>query len=176
MSLNRREFLAASAGTLALTTSNQAAQPKDPPRRPNRIAVSTYSFWQFRNKDLRGIETCIDLAAEMGFDGVEILHRQMERRGQRLPATAQAAGVPARPRPVRLLDAPDLPVARQGRAAEEHRAHDPLHRAGLRPGHPDDARQHRHLGHEQELRRADEEQGHRAAAGRATPTRTASAG
>lgn len=28
--------------------------------------------------DLRDIETCIDLAAEMGFDGVELLHRQME--------------------------------------------------------------------------------------------------
>jgi sugar phosphate isomerase/epimerase len=48
-------------------------------RRPNRIGVSTYSFYQFRNKDLRSIETCIDLAADMGFDGVEILHRQMER-------------------------------------------------------------------------------------------------
>ena len=44
----------------------------------NRIAVSTYSFWQFRNDDLRDIGRCIDLAAEMGFDGVEILHRQMQ--------------------------------------------------------------------------------------------------
>jgi sugar phosphate isomerase/epimerase len=44
----------------------------------NRIGVSTYSFWQFRNRDLRNIEKCIDLAAEMGFDGVELLHRQME--------------------------------------------------------------------------------------------------
>jgi sugar phosphate isomerase/epimerase len=46
--------------------------------RANRIAVSTYSFWQFRNSDLRPIEKCIDLAAAMGFDGVELLHRQME--------------------------------------------------------------------------------------------------
>jgi sugar phosphate isomerase/epimerase len=44
-----------------------------------RFAVSTYSFWQFRHNDLRNIETCIDTAAELGFDGVEILHRQMER-------------------------------------------------------------------------------------------------
>ena len=49
-----------------------------PVRRSNRIAVSTYSFWQFRNPALRSVETCINLAAEMGFDGVEILHRQME--------------------------------------------------------------------------------------------------
>ena len=46
--------------------------------RGNRIAISTYSFWQFRNEPLRNIEKCIDLAADMGFDGVEILHRQME--------------------------------------------------------------------------------------------------
>jgi L-ribulose-5-phosphate 3-epimerase len=40
--------------------------------------VGTYSFWQFRHNDLRDIEKCIDLAAEWGFDAVEILHRQME--------------------------------------------------------------------------------------------------
>jgi L-ribulose-5-phosphate 3-epimerase len=43
----------------------------------NRIAVSTYSFWQFRNESLRSVEDCIERAAEMGFDGVEVLHRQM---------------------------------------------------------------------------------------------------
>jgi sugar phosphate isomerase/epimerase len=42
------------------------------------MAVSTYSFWQFRNQNLRDVEKCIETAAEMGFDGVEILHRQME--------------------------------------------------------------------------------------------------
>jgi Sugar phosphate isomerases/epimerases len=44
----------------------------------NRIAVSTYSFWQFKNESLRPIETCIEHAARMGFDGVELLHRQMD--------------------------------------------------------------------------------------------------
>jgi sugar phosphate isomerase/epimerase len=72
----RRCFLAASAA--AVTTVVAADEPKPAPSRPNRIGVSTYSFWQFRNKDLRDIEKNIDLAAEMGFDGVEILHRQME--------------------------------------------------------------------------------------------------
>lgn len=43
----------------------------------NRLAVSTYSFWQFRREELRDLEACIDLAADIGFDGVEILHRQM---------------------------------------------------------------------------------------------------
>jgi sugar phosphate isomerase/epimerase len=45
---------------------------------PNHIAVSTYSFWQFKNDDLKSVETCIGLAADMGFDGVELLHRQMD--------------------------------------------------------------------------------------------------
>src|SRR3954471_9906442 len=45
----------------------------------NRIGISTYSFWQFQHNDFRDIEKCIDLAADMGFDGVEILHRQMEK-------------------------------------------------------------------------------------------------
>ena len=75
MNASRRRFLAASAlGFSAIA----ADQPKSSHARPNRIGVSTYSFWQFRNKDLRDIEKNIDLAAEMGFDGVEILHRQME--------------------------------------------------------------------------------------------------
>lgn len=43
----------------------------------NRFAVSTYSFWQFKREEFRSLETCIDLAAEWGFDGVELLHRQM---------------------------------------------------------------------------------------------------
>ncbi len=45
--------------------------------RSTRFAVSTYSFWQFNREELRSIDTCIDLAAEWGFDGIEILHRQM---------------------------------------------------------------------------------------------------
>jgi sugar phosphate isomerase/epimerase len=63
----------------------------------NRIAVSTYSFWQFRNSDLRDIGKCIDLAGEWGFDGVEILHRQMtsEDKGylQRLKRRALVNGL-----------------------------------------------------------------------------------
>jgi sugar phosphate isomerase/epimerase len=78
MTPTRRHFLATSAA--ALTASAAVAdEPKTPRERPNRIGVSTYSFWQFKNKDLRDVEMNIDMAAEMGFDGVEILHRQMEK-------------------------------------------------------------------------------------------------
>ena len=48
-----------------------------PARRKSRIGVSTYSFFQFRYKDYQSIESCIDLAAKLGFDGVEILRRQV---------------------------------------------------------------------------------------------------
>jgi sugar phosphate isomerase/epimerase len=47
-----------------------------PAPRINPIGVSTYSFWQFRGNRL-DISTCLDKAAEMNFDGVEILHVQM---------------------------------------------------------------------------------------------------
>src|SRR5205823_3502138 len=89
MTLDRRHFLASTAAAAVAAAGARAAdQPRPaaadsglPParrQRGNRIAVSTYSFWQFRHKDLRDVEACIDLAAEMGFDGVEILHRQMQ--------------------------------------------------------------------------------------------------
>jgi sugar phosphate isomerase/epimerase len=75
--MNRRRFLAASAVAAVGLYAVRAADPKATPTPGNRIAVSTYSFWQFRHEKLRDVETCIDLAADMGFDGVEILHRQM---------------------------------------------------------------------------------------------------
>jgi sugar phosphate isomerase/epimerase len=75
MTTNRRTFLTASAAALAATTLARGDEAK--PGRTNHIGVSTYSFWQFRKNELRDIEKCIDLASEMGFDGVEILHRQM---------------------------------------------------------------------------------------------------
>ena len=42
-----------------------------------RLAVSTYSYWHFRTPKYP-IEKVIENAARIGFDGVEILHRQME--------------------------------------------------------------------------------------------------
>ncbi|MFO0937046.1 MAG: sugar phosphate isomerase/epimerase family protein [Gemmataceae bacterium] len=78
---NRRQFLAATvASPLAASmmgSSAVAAEKPLPAGYRHRIAVSTYSFWQFKNNALRDLFTCFDLAAEMGFDAVEILHRQM---------------------------------------------------------------------------------------------------
>lgn len=85
--LNRRSFLshAAAAGGAAalspgLTTSQPAARgcQESDPFVPNRIAVSTYSFFRFREGSRLTIPECIDTAARMGFDAVELLLVQME--------------------------------------------------------------------------------------------------
>lgn len=44
----------------------------------NPIAVSTYSYWRYRDDSKLSIEECVDLAADAGFDAVEILHVQMQ--------------------------------------------------------------------------------------------------
>jgi sugar phosphate isomerase/epimerase len=86
--INRRNFLCRSAAIAASslglnsctkieTASNQTVSSTDVYSRPNRIAVSTYSFWRFRKDSKLPVEDCIDNAARMGFDGVEILHIQM---------------------------------------------------------------------------------------------------
>jgi sugar phosphate isomerase/epimerase len=49
-------------------------------RAGNPIAVSTYSFWRYRAGEKLPIEDCIDQAAEMGFDAVEVLEVQMTRK------------------------------------------------------------------------------------------------
>lgn len=80
---NRRQFLTstAAAGAALAGTQTALAQEESKPKRPisNRIGVSTYSFWQFRrHPEFRPIEKCLELASELGFDGVEILKVQME--------------------------------------------------------------------------------------------------
>jgi L-ribulose-5-phosphate 3-epimerase len=53
-----------------LRAQKAAASPRP------RIAVSTYSYWHFRTERYP-IEKVIENAARLGFDGVEVLHRQM---------------------------------------------------------------------------------------------------
>lgn len=76
--MNRRDWLTQTCAGLAFASVGGSAENEQATSIANRIAVSTYSFWQFRHQELRDIEKCIDLAAEWGFDGVEILHRQMQ--------------------------------------------------------------------------------------------------
>ena len=88
MSINRREVIkGVAAGACAVSlaplsthaadetsTKKEAKMPS--PRKP-RFAVSTYSYWRYRKDTQLTMEQCIDQAAEMGFDGIEFLHKQM---------------------------------------------------------------------------------------------------
>jgi len=76
--MNRRHFIFTGSAA-ALGAGVAGASPETPAkaRRPNPIGISSYSFWGFRRDDLRPIEVCIEHAARMGFDGFEILMRQL---------------------------------------------------------------------------------------------------
>ncbi|MCO6456253.1 MAG: sugar phosphate isomerase/epimerase [Pirellulaceae bacterium] len=88
MNSTRRQFLLRSTALGAATAlaanglppAVTAAEEAEATARrvPNRIAVSTYSFWRYRDDSKLTIAQCIEMAAEMGFDGVEILHVQMQ--------------------------------------------------------------------------------------------------
>ena len=79
--MQRRTFLATISATAVTATGQVRANPpaaltNEKPR-PNRIGVSSYSFWGFKREDLRSIDVCLEQAARMGFDGFEILQRQL---------------------------------------------------------------------------------------------------
>lgn len=81
--MDRRSFLAASALAVASAASPGRAEDAKPQaaggrKRGNSICVSTYSFWRFLDDSHVPVEQCIEHAAAMGFDGVEILRMQMD--------------------------------------------------------------------------------------------------
>ncbi|TWU41796.1 Xylose isomerase-like TIM barrel [Novipirellula artificiosorum] len=82
MHLNRRQLAIGSVGAAAVAClpkflfAEDASPSRSTP--PNPIAVSTYSYWRYRSDSKLSILECIDLAADTGFDAVEILHVQME--------------------------------------------------------------------------------------------------
>lgn len=92
MTLDRRSFLAASAAAAATSALGVAASapppaPAAPARRGRtKLAVATYSYWHFKTAKVP-VETVMDRAAELGAEGVDILHRQMDL-GERDPLDA----------------------------------------------------------------------------------------
>jgi sugar phosphate isomerase/epimerase len=68
--------ISALASTSGMSAVNQVKSESNV--RHNPIGVSTYSFWQFNGpKENSSIEYCIEQAARMGFDGIELLLYQM---------------------------------------------------------------------------------------------------
>ncbi len=93
MKQTRREMLQQALGAgmmsaLPLEGVMRGAELSSPPaagsgsKPPIRIGVSTYSYWHF-DKVKYPIEKVIENAARLGFDGVEILHRQMENEDRK---------------------------------------------------------------------------------------------
>ena len=82
MTITRRTLLGTGLAALApaITRAPLAAAPvaQAAGEQAGRIklAVSTYSYWHFRGERYP-VERVIEDAARLGFDGVEILHRQM---------------------------------------------------------------------------------------------------
>ncbi|MFO0908200.1 MAG: sugar phosphate isomerase/epimerase family protein [Isosphaeraceae bacterium] len=104
MSTSRRALLGAGLGATVLgrclsSSASAQAPPREPAESPPKrrpIGVSTYSFWQFRGERL-DVLTCLDKAAAMGFDGVELLHVQMHDESnaalQTIKARAHSLGL-----------------------------------------------------------------------------------
>lgn len=96
MDLSRRSFLAAGAASVAsafgldalanhVDVQTQGSLPLSTPITSGasgvkgrlKLAVSTYSYWGFRDRK-DSIESCILNAANMGIEGVDVLHKQMD--------------------------------------------------------------------------------------------------
>lgn len=106
--LNRRNFIAAStasaASIMAISSGgcSESAATEQPSLKSasggNPIAISTYSFWRFMEGLQIPIEQCIVESAEFGFDGVDVLHKQMQSESneylQKLKRTALVNGIP----------------------------------------------------------------------------------
>ncbi|GAB3173664.1 sugar phosphate isomerase/epimerase family protein [Telluribacter humicola] len=82
---SRRSWLKATALAGAAVLAGQSTQAEataapavaPPPAKRIPLAVSTYSYWHFQEQKYP-IEKVIENAARLGFEGVEILHRQMK--------------------------------------------------------------------------------------------------
>ena len=99
--VGRRSLLQAAVAGMAgwtLVGDAKAQAPAQAATYANRIATSTYSFWRFNDGTKLPIESCIDMAAAMGFDALEVLHIQMTDESnsylQRLKRRAFSNGIP----------------------------------------------------------------------------------
>ncbi len=82
--VDRRAFIAGSVAALAGVgatghAGEKSAGTETKTQRGNPIAVATYSFWRFKDGMKMPMEKCIDEAARLGFDAVDMLLIQMER-------------------------------------------------------------------------------------------------
>ncbi len=100
MKFSRRSFFGsalAGAASVSLAGKGSAASASISPK-PSRVklAVSTYSYWHFRDPKV-SVGTVIDKCSELGVQGVDVLHRQLDSEDrwylQRLKRHAFTNGV-----------------------------------------------------------------------------------
>ena len=101
MQVTRREIMGAAASAVAATAVRSAVARTAGTSATRRsassawhIGVSTYSFWHFKGEKVE-VADCIERAAGMGFDGVEILHRQMSSETDAYGRSGDVARRPA---------------------------------------------------------------------------------
>ena len=170
MTLSRRTFLGAGVSlvTAGGATTSLARQGASGGAGPIRLAVSTYSYWHFRGEPYP-VERVIEDAAGLGFDGVEILHRQMADESPayvtRLKQTAFRHGVPL----VMLSIHQDFVDPDPAKRQTGDRSHHPVSRARGAPRHSVHQAELRSLEHDRLIRRPDE--GERAGAAQPRPHR-----
>src|SRR6267142_4846564 len=79
--MNRRSFLASTtclSTTFALNAEkNETEGSTSLHKKRIKLGIATYSYWHFKIAKVP-IETVIDKTAELGVEGVDILHRQMD--------------------------------------------------------------------------------------------------
>src|SRR5438552_7702277 len=79
--MNRRSFFAATAclgASVALAAEQQETKSTATRRRKRiKLGIATYSYWHFKTEKVP-IETVIEKSAEIGVEGLDILHRQMD--------------------------------------------------------------------------------------------------
>lgn len=78
--LNRRSFFnqgALATGSLIALPSLKANGSPPEPKHRIKVGISSYSYWHFRDPKV-SIHQVIDRASDLGVEGVDILHRQME--------------------------------------------------------------------------------------------------
>lgn len=93
--LPRRSFLGGAVlGAAGLALPRSVAAPTGAVSPRIKLAIASYSYWHFRTERVP-IETVIDKSAQLGVEGVDILHRQMDIPEQE-PLTPEHRSILAR--------------------------------------------------------------------------------
>ncbi len=83
--MKKRDFIKTGLGLTSLASVGLGCQTMKPSQQQHvhtlhhriKLGISSYSYWHFRDPKV-SIESVIDRSADLGVEGVDILHRQMD--------------------------------------------------------------------------------------------------